>query len=674
MTEEQGAEGECDVGAEPVSSEAELCFEERTVQPEGAAAPEVGGGHRWLAPVVLVLAGLSILPAAWLTALHCDEFVVLQHVSDFYRGQFQGAGRPGLLWMLLMPLVALKNPVWITLAVRMTALLASVGTIAGVWWLAERAARPLEQDPPDEGVGRSSKLPWYGLSAAFLLLSSMDWQGHSFEVRTDTYVVPLTFLAIALLWRAELSLKSALLVGLVVAATGLISQKSLYNAVGLGTGWLLLMGVLLSHRRLRLGRQLLAALLAVAAALLAVGLWYGLMAWLQSDTGFISAQVSGAMKTAFKESIAMTNKWRALRLGMGLAPALWTAAALGVVLALWQARRRPLWLSSLGFVAVMLSTIFFHRGFFLYYIASFEPYVAILAAAVVGSICHWLSRRVSPWLAAAFLALLVAIQVGQSLGPYQNMLAANNGPQLSVMREAVEAFPEAVPYWDAIGMVPGYEETTFFGTALGRRWFRQSSGRNGFIARARTRKPHFYIRNYMTRRRYLRPAERRWLWTHYLPYRNNLYIHGGRMKVSPEVAEKPVELLVTGDYTVWFRGGWSGEASLDGEPVQHGEIVSVAEGKHVLRARSTAGNEAQFWLMLGRDRRPATERAEQQVDYSMFTLLARGRYQQYDDKKNERSDLRTPDHDPTIGRVNEKKRHRRHRRWQSKVNRSDGSP
>ena len=78
--------------------------------------------------------------------------------------------------------------------------------------------------------------------------------------------------------------------------------------------------------------------------------------------------------------------------------------------------------------------------------------------------------------------------------------------------------------------------------------------------------------------------------------------------------------------------------------------------------------------MLGRDRIPAAKSPEQHVDYSMFTLLARGRYQQYDDKSNERSDLRTPDHDPTIGRVNQKKRHRRHRRWQAKVDRLDGSP
>jgi len=624
---------------------------------------------------------LSILPGAWLAALHCDEFVVLEHVSDFYRGEFRGAGRPGLLWMALTPLMVLKNPVWITMAARLTALMASAFTLAALWWVSERSARvALAADQPQDSLQRPeperhiNRLPWYGLAAVLLLSSSMDWQGHSFEVRTDTFVLPLTLLAMALLWRAEMSLKTALCAGLIVAATGLISQKSVYNAVGLGAGWVLLTAMYFWSGRVRLRRQLLRALVAVAVALVSVGLWYGLMAWLQQDSGFISAQLTDATKTAFKESIPMRNKTRALGQAIKLAPVLWVSGAFGLILALWHARRRPMWLASACIVAVMLSTIFFHRGFFLYYIASFEPYVALLAGAAVGTLCNWLDRRLSPWAAVGALAVLIGFQVSFGFTPYKKMLAANNEPQISVMKTAVATFPEPVPYWDAIGMIPGYQETTFFGTALLRRWFRKKAGPRGFIERARAQKPHFFIRNYMTRRRYQRAPERKWLWKHYLPYRDNFFLHGGRMKVGPELADQKIELLVSGDYTVWFQGDWAGEAWLDGQRIEHGQNISVTEGQHLIRGRAESGKHSQLWLMLGRDRIPAAKSPEQHVDYSMFTLLARGRYQQYDDKSNERSDLRTPDHDPTIGRVNQKKRHRRHRRWQAKVDRLDGSP
>ena len=177
----------------------------------------------------------------------------------------------------------------------------------------------------------------------------------------------------------------------------------------------------------------------------------------------------------------------------------------------------------------------------------------------------------------------------------------------------------------------------------------------------------------MSRRKYLHKTERKWLWTHYLPYRSNIYLHGGRMKVAQNPASMSVELLVDGNYTVWFRGGWKGQASLDGEAITHGQVVQITAGKHKLEGSASEGS-GQLWLMLGKDRVPYANRASDQTDYSMFTLLRRARYQQYDDKNGERSDLRTPDHDPTIGRVNRKKRLKRHRKWHQKIDKQDGRP
>ncbi len=635
-------------------------------------APIEQAAPRWLAPLLLCLASLSMLPGAWWAAFHCDEFVVLDHVSDFARGNFAGSGRPGLLWMVLVPLTWLGDPVVIAQAARFTALAASVGTLVGLWHLAERAGRV---DGSDESeMTAAARWPWFGMAAVLLLVTTMDWQAHSFEVRTDTYAVPLTFAVMALLWRAEVSLKSAVAIGILVAATGLISQKSVYNAAGLGLGWLGMVAMLAWSGRLQLKRQLVAAAAAVTTALVFVALWYGLMALLQADTEFVAKQMSAATRTAFKESTPMRNKLHALGLGIGMGPVLWGMAAPGALWSIWRARRRPGYLAALLLALAMVGTIYVHRGYFMYYIASFEPYVALVAAVALGSMCRALHARVGLWAALLLLGALVFGQGLRSSQPFHAMLATSNQPQYEVIEAAREAFPESVPYWDAIGLVSGYKETTFFGTALGRRWFRQAGGNQAFIKRARLNKPHFYIRNYMTRRRYLRPTERHWLWTHYLPYRSNLYLHGGRMRVTDTLQEQSFESLVSGEYTVYFRGGWTGEAWLDGEPVQHGQIVSLQEGAHRLKAASDGRNGAQLWVILGRDRKPAAEFAAQQVDYSMFPLLTRKRYQQYDDKNNERSDLRTPDHDPVIARVNARKRLERHKRWQRKVDRKDGRP
>jgi len=625
--------------------------------------------------LLAILATAALCPLAFTASLQCDEFVVLRHVSDFARGHFRGAGRPGLLWMLMVPATVLTDPVLIAQALRAAAGLASVGTLCVVFALAERpgwgrragaAGGDLEVAAPRGDV------PWMGLASVLLLITSMDWHGHAFEIRTDTFVVPLSLVIALWLWRTELSLRRAAAVGALVAVIGLFSQKSIYNAGGLALGWALVVSVGLVQRRVRLGPLLRSVTLASAVAGLGVLLWYGLMALLQSDTGFVAHQLSGAVRTAFTET-PFEDKTEALGVAVALSPLLWGSAAVGLLLAAIGVRGRPQ-LAAVGVLSLcMLATIFVHRGFFMYYIASFEPYLALLGGAAIGGLCRLLAGRLGTPVAVAVLVLVVGTQAGFARDAYKAMLATNNVPQFTVMRAAREAFPEPVPYWDNIGMMSTYTETTFFGTALGRRWFREATGRNAFIKRAKQRKPQFFIRTYMNRRRYLHSSERRWLWTHFLPYRPNLYLHGGRMKVGETLEKMPVDLHVAGEYTVWFRGGWQGSASVDDEAVQHAQVITLAEGRHNLAAQRTSGS-GQLWLLLGRDRRPGTERTRDQVDYSMFGKPDRQRYQQYDDKRKEVSDLRTPDHDPQIGRVNEKKRHRRHRKWHEKIDRKDGRP
>ena len=621
--------------------------------------------RRWLRPLIVGLALLTVLPGALWAAFHCDEFVVMHHVTRFSEGQFRGSGRPGLLWAALLPIMLWDEPSSIVRAARLSTLIPVAATFFGVWSLAQAA-----REHPN---GAPVSLPWAGIAAVALLVTSGNWQAHAFEVRTDTFVAPMTLLAALWLWRTEWTTRRAIALGLLVGAMGLISQKSIYNAAGLGLGWVVYTAVQVANGRVRIIVALRAAALAALAALALIGLWYGGMALLHGGTEFISGQMTSAKKTAFTPGQSLSAKQNALKVAAKQSMLLWGAAGLGVVWSLVQARRRPMGLALTLLLCSLLGTIFFHRGYFLYFIASFEPYAAALGGLALGSLSAVVHRRWGAWAAAILICAVLLPQGVSGWDMYRRVHQVNNTPQIELMNSVSETFPEPVPYWDSIGMIPGYEETTFFGTGLARTWFRRRTGKNGFIERAQQRKPHFYIRNYMTRRRYLQPAERRWLWTHYLPYRPNLYIHGGRMQVSKKHREAKAKLLVDSSYTVWFRGGWTGEATVDGKAVSHGEVVQLEAGPHQLTARAADG-KGQLWLMLGEDRTPAAERPKDQVDYSMFVPLRRHRYQQYDDKRNERSDLRTPDHDITIERVNRSKRLARHRSWQRKVDKTDGRP
>jgi hypothetical protein len=554
--------------------------------------------------------------------------------------------------------MVLEDPVRISLAARLTAVIASTATLAGVWHLAQRAGR-IEARPDSS----SDRWPWFGMAGLLLLITSLDWQAHSFEVRTDTYVLPLTLLAMALLWRAEVSWRAAIVIGLLVAATGLFSQKSVYNAGGIGLGWLAMIGIQAWNGRLRLKRQLAAAALALVTALALVALWYAVMALLRQDPGFVAKQIDTATRTAFNPSTSMADKWSNLTDAIGRAPVLWAMAGAGGLWSLGRGRKRPANLAALVLTLTMVGTIFVHRGYWSYFIASFSPYVALLAAVAVGGACRALHARIGAWAALLLLGALVSAQAWPAAEPYRALLATTNEPQFEVIRSIRDAFPEPVPYWDAIGIVAGYEETTFFGTGMSRKLFRKRTGSRGFIKRAQLRKPHFFIRDYMTRERYLRGPERRWLWRHYLPYRHNLYLHGGRiMAWKGQDSEGDIELLVGGSYTAWFYGDWRGDAELDGEPIQHAQQLRLKAGTHTLRARGRTG-KGQLWLLLGADREPETRRISEHRDYSLYPHDSRLRYQKYDDSRRETADLLTPPGDPTVSEKSHKKRRQRHRKY-----------
>lgn len=616
-----------------------------------------------LAIVAVVLAVCTLLPTAWNAAFHCDELVALRHAGDFGRGELGNPGRPGLLWLVLAPLTWL-DPVLGARLGRLVALLASALTLCGVWVIAERRA---EGDEADDGAG------WRGVAALGLLVTSMSWQSHSFEVRTDTFVTAMCFPIALLLWRNRPGWRRALTTGLMLGAIGLISQKSLYNGVALGAGWLT--WIALVGRPLEPSRRIRIGLLAAAAAVLLVLAWYAVMVGVSGEgSSFASKNLTTALNTGFNTTTKLASKVRYSRLSAFRGLGVWVLFVPGLIAAGIRFRRRP-HLAAMSVVAlVMLATITVHRGFWRYYIASFEPFMAVVAGAFLGGLCSWLHRRAHLALGVVLMVVVLGGLTVLGAGTWSKMVQVDNQLQLALMRNAHDAFPEPVPYWDSVGVLPGYPETTFFGTGRTRQGARALRGDRMYIDMAREKKPRFFIRDYMTRDKYLRTTERRWVWRHYLPYRPNLYLHGGRMRVDDELATQEVELLLDGTFTVWFYGGWEGEALLDGEPVEHRDEVELEAGRHRLAGRTHSHTPAQLWLLLGPGREPDTDRVTRHRDYSMYPPLLRNRYQRYDRGKKSRSDLLSPPWSPGLTEEEFQSRARRHGRRQGERDDALGAP
>ncbi len=594
---------------------------------------------RWGLLAVALSAAL-IVPSALGAAFHCDETNVFRHVTSFGLGDFTAPGRPGLLWLLMTPALWLDDPAKVALALRLSALGASAVTLWAVWRLTLRAADATS-----------------ALAAVLLLGTSMSWQAHSFEVRTDTYVLPATLLVMLLLWRPSMKARDAVLVGLLMAAAGLFSQKSIYNAAAIGAGWAAL--VALGQTSRRLARPLLSAGVAVAG----VALWYGFLHWQNSGGEVVGTNLSLAATNAFDNPRPVSTNLKAWGMAANRAPVLYLGLLPGGWLAIRRSRDNGQLLAMAAAALVMASTIFFHRGFFMYFIASFEPYLAVVSGAGL----VWLLRRIPQAQARrAATGVIVVLALAVSAMPYRDMLQTSNAAQITLMRNVEEVFPEPVPYFDGVGLVPGYPETSIFLTKANRLRLRERMGPGALMTLAQQRKPLFFIHNYMTRETYLEASEDLWIWTNFVPYRPNLYVRGGRVRVrAGQEQSARLEIASTGPYTVWFWGGWRGEASVNDLDVKHGQVIDLEEGDAVLRATADRG-AGQLWLIHGAGRDPKTDGTDELVDYSMFPTLVRKRFQQYD-KPYKINDLQTQATDPALRRMPESERVRRrlaHRAWQ----------
>ena len=593
---------------------------------ETAPQPAPARPDRWVDLLVFLAVVGVLLPLALTAVYHCDESNAMRHVSLFAEGDFTVPGRPGLLWMVLVPLIWIGEPAVVMTAGRVLSVLVAGLSAVLLVRLVSREA------------GRGGAV--LGL---ILLFASPNFLAHAFEIRTDTFVLPIQLTLLLLFLRGDPRRGLWWMAGLLMGAALLISQKSLYFVAALHAA--VFVHALIVRREGLLKGQVIALAGGDAIAVGAVLGWYGLLALLNGMAGeVVSENLRAAAATAFT-SYPLDRKARGLWHAALQSPVLYTLFVVGLGVAFARLRRHPV-ICAMGVTGLLLlGTIFFHRGFFHYYVASMEPYYAMVVALLLG--LGWKQRR--SWLTVLVLLPVVGATVWGAMR-WDLYRRVHKGYQESVMRSVAEiGGGDEVRVFDGIGLVPGYPQPGFFMTRGAREEYRDRHPGDGLIRLWVDPPVHVFVYDYMTRRKYLTPRERDHVWSHYLPYRDNTRLLGWRAKVKEGVQTLTTDIVVGGDHTVWFTGEWEGAATIAGEALVHGGTVTLEHGYRELVVDVTSGM-GQLWLLWGTDRVPD----EEAVDWSMFPILNRQRYQHY----RKGGDLKTPRDDPSLKRNKRKKKRR----------------
>ena len=250
---------------------------------------------RVLLLLVLAAAATWLVAYGLRAAFHSDELNVLWHARRFAIGDIGNPGRPGLLFLALSPILWLSDPAAILLLARATSIGAAIATLG----LIAHLGRP---DPETPGASLRAPL------AVALAASAGLWATHGIELRTDSFTTPLTLLAIAVLWRARWTRRTAGVAAAVVAAAVLVSQKSAYNTVGLGLAWLAA-GPTLDPDRPALRARMRDAVVAIGVgAGLLLG-WFVLLSLASNEgAGVLRTTIGTAATTAFGGGVTAAQK------------------------------------------------------------------------------------------------------------------------------------------------------------------------------------------------------------------------------------------------------------------------------------------------------------------------------------------------------------------------------
>ena len=540
----------------------------------GACAPG-GQGARWALALLVLLALLAQVSAAFRTGIHWDEFAQL-HVADWTlaHGEFESGGRPGLATLILLPFVVdCQDEIEVARRVRLLWVAITAAFLAGLWmWLVELTG------------------DWRDAALAVALLALVPaFLDSSVQIRTDQIALAGGAWGGAALLASRRRPPLALLAGLAFGVGMLGSQKVIY--VGALAG-LTAAGQLWLARELNPRREAQRlTLCAVAGAAVLAG--FGLAIRLAFTLPEVAASQAPVGKAVISGGLSLFEFYRHTIGWSQYAEMLPTLAAHGLLLvALGVAtvygaggRRRRLALAW-AVLALGLAVGLFHAAAFSYFWMTLGLFPALGLALAREPIIEAAAPLAPRARALAFTGFALLLALPASLA-----LAVRWVDAQTVQRESLH-FVHRNFGRSAAGFQPERALFCQEGAQPGLTWFSQQIhyqfGR-GPDERARHTRlllddfrdtPVLFLVQSFRLDQF--PPEVRRFWSeNYQPYRASVFVAGRRLS-GANGERSDFELVAPGRYR-WLPFSTPRSVAIDGRVLRPGEVLSFESGRHEAR-------------------------------------------------------------------------------------------
>jgi len=455
----------------------------------------------------------------------------------------------------------------------------------------------------------ASALLLYGIARRFLAragalfgvlayLSTTMVVEHGASFRTDPIATLLVLLSLYFILRKPGGAASIAIAGFAMAASMLITIKSVFYLLVIGAAVLVLTSGIRGRVRAALAFALPFALAVAAGYMLhAASLAETVPA---SATGFLRGAAS---KVFLKDGLF--PRWADLLMIVAYNPIFWFMTIHGAAIA-WRAARRSAkmvgreaWLPLI--LALPLLTPFFYRNAFAYYYVFILPPASIL----IGLSFEAFRRRASDPAdrrAALFSPILIALQCVIFAAGVFRLLPDQIEPQRATLAAVHEVFPDPVPYIDGYGVVASFQGHGFFMSSWGMDEY-HAAGRPVYpelVARAQpplllADSPSLYAALIpgvtVAERRVLLPEDISFLKENYVQHWGMLFVAGKRIELPAPSDPAPFDIAVAGAYRLEAAAA----VTIDGKKLEPGEVVTLTPGRHSLEAGAATGEMTLRW-------------------------------------------------------------------------------